>query len=184
MAQEPNTDPVDPKSVKVAPDPSPEGSDIPAPLPATDHSRILAEKTASPLSYQTLLLKRYLEQSFSINKHIAVTFRSLSAGMVEFLFLRLSESHGSVWSSIFDEALRIRYVAAALQKIGDNAIGDDLDAALLKSSDDAAKVLEARVKYVQSLPSNMVYLLYAHYMLFNQRVDKFIKGDGSELGNS
>lgn len=154
------------------------------PLPPNDPSRVLAEKTRSALSFQMLLLRRYLEQTFKVNPQLSVTFRSLSSGLVEFIFTQLSKTHGSGWASIFDEALRNYYVAATLQRLGDNPIGADLDEALLAGEARAIEVMTERLQYVRGLPSNLVYLLYAHYVLFSNRVDAFIRGGDQELGNS
>jgi hypothetical protein len=157
-------------------------------LPRDDVSRLCAERTATKLSFQNLLLKGYLEQTFDINKHIRVTMKTLSAGAVEYIYMRLSSTHGSQWTSIFDEALRIHYVAASLQALGTPdselvPIGSDVDAALLTSPEAAKEVLDKRLQYVKTKPASLVYLLYSHYMLFSKRVDDFIKGS-QELGNS
>jgi len=154
------------------------------PLPPQDTTRKLAEESATPLSFQNLLLRRYVEQTFQIRPDLELTFRSLSAGTGEFMFRQLTRKYENEWRIVFDEASRFYYVASSLQALNGNPIGGDLDEALLKSEETAEKVLADRVAAVKSYPGTLVALLYSHYLLFTQRVEDFIKGGDEEAKNS
>ena len=158
---------------------------MPEPLPKSDHTRKRAEKTASPLSYQTLLLKGHLEQDYEINKHIKVKNRSISAGVGEFVGQLLSERYDQAWGLVFEEAARMYYLAASLQEVNGEPIGPEFDHFVKKSDFDKAKdAFDKRLEFVRGLVGSLMYLLYNHYLLFNMRVDDFVKGSDEELGNS
>lgn len=154
------------------------------PLEPDDPSRVLAESSATELSYEDLLLKRYLEQTFNIHPKIKLTMRSVSAGAAELIIRKLSNRYGREWVAVFDEISRIYYVAASMQEMNEQPTGPDFDAALMEDEDKAMAILDERAKTVKQLPHPLTSLIYAHYVLFNLRVENFIKGGADELGNS
>lgn len=154
------------------------------PLAEDDPSRLRAEKSASKMSWENFLLRRYIEQSFDVRKDLRVTMRSLSSMTGEFIFRHLTTKYGKDFRIVFDEAQRRYYIAATLQKINDTSIGGDLDEAVFKGDVEATKVFEDRLKFVQAYPSQLIDLLYRHYLLFAKRVEDFIRGSEEEVKNS
>ena len=41
-----------------------------------------------------------------------------------------------------------------------------------------------RIEFIKALTASLTGMLYNQYLLFNQRVEEFIKGGDEELGNS
>ena len=112
-------------------------------------------------------------------------YRTLSGRVLEHLLRILSNRHRQDWSAVFDEFARFFYVAASLQGLNGNEMKPDLEEVCESSKpDDIEKAFDERIKVVKRLPVQMIYFLYAHYLLFNDRADKFVRSGGESLGKS
>lgn len=158
---------------------------IPDPLPKEDPSRKRAESTASPLTYSNLLLKNYLEQTFEINSKVRVRMRTVSAKAAETLFRIVSTKYRNEFAAVFEEKLRHYYLAAALIQFNDQSLTPPLEEIFAEGLDaeQREKLFSERMDMVEQLPLQVVTLLYAHYLLFSNRVEDFIRTGGDDLGN-
>jgi hypothetical protein len=137
------------------------------------------------MSYEQLLLKQYVEQTFTALPNIKVTFRTISGAVDEHVMRSLRLKYDNAWGSMFDAAASIYYMAASLQQVNDTPIGKEFSVALEAGDPKVYDVVwEERVKYVARLPTQMRFRLYQQYLLFVERVDKFIETGGAKVGNS
>jgi hypothetical protein len=150
-------------------------------LPADDPTRQLAEKTATKFDIKDILLKGYGEQTFSITPDIKVTMRTISSGVVDALLACLEDERANTMLAVrFEELLRQHYVTASLQALGDRPLTPDLDALVRKgeSLDTLKKSIKDKLNLIRPLSWSLVALLYAHYLLFEERFKEFLRSTG------
>jgi len=151
-----------------------------------DHGlRERIEEGLEPVDFGQMIFDGFAEQDITIRKGMVITFRTI--GTLHALWLerrlheasKMSEQYGRHWFSLLQ-------LSVCMQRINGKEIGTDLNAFDQEDHNKPFwKALDARLKKVARLPTEVTDLLIAHMAWFSGRVRKELVGDLTEkVGNS